>query len=157
MARSWASFLAGWAILAAAYLLFAGQFSGDEFAMSVLGGLAASLWAVALGRTAVQRFRFERGAGDATGRALAGVPGATAGVALALLKAAAAGGGGEVRSQAFTYGRVAEPQDAGRRAVAVLARSLAPDSFVLRAHEGEDRLELHVMGDTAAEDPRWAV
>lgn len=100
-----AFFLMGWVVAAAAYTLFAGQFSVDELAAAALCGFATSLWAASLRRAAGARFRFEPGAWGASWRPTADVPAATAKVALALLKAVATGGGGELRRQPFVHGR----------------------------------------------------
>lgn len=154
---SWLDVVAGWAVGAALYLLFAGQFTADELAAAAACGLGTSLWAAAVRYVASRRYRFERGAIVAVGRALAGLLGATTRVAWALLKAAATGAGGEIRAQPFVDGQLSDPADAGRRGVAILARSLAPDSFVLRERQGESRLELHVLTRTGKGDPRWAV
>lgn len=151
-------FVLAWIGAAAAYVLFAGQFGAEELATAVICGLVAGLWSAALRRVASVRLRFERGAIGAAGRALAGVPMAATKVAARLVRASIVGAAGEVVTQPFFHGRRDDHRDAGRRAVAILARSLAPDSFVLRAPEQQDEIVIHTLVETAGgEDARWAI
>ena len=145
-----------WAIASIAYILFAGQFSGDELVAAVACGCVASLWSASLRRSARRGFRFERGACGAALRACAGVPGAAGKVGVKLLQATISAAGGELKREAFIHGHPADPAAAGRRAVAVLARSLAPDSFVVRTSEGEDAMVVHALVKAPAGEPRWA-
>lgn len=149
-------FLFAWAGAALAYVLFAGQFSPDELVAAAACGLAVSLWWLALRKQAPRVFRFEPRAGSAVFRATASLPAATAKVAARLAVAVASGRGGELAHRPFVHGREDDPADAGRRAVAVLALSLAPDSFAVRDHAGEDSLAVHAILPRAPEiDARW--
>ena len=145
-----------WAFASIIYILFAGQFSGDELIAALACGLVASLWSASMRCAAERRFRFEGAAWGAALRALAGVPGAAGKVGGKLLQATISGASGELKRETFIHGHPGDPTDAGRRAVAVLARSLAPDSFVVRTPEGEDAMMVHALVNAPAGDPRWA-
>ncbi len=144
--------IAVWPLVSAAYLLFVGQASADEVGLAIACGLGATLWLGVVAGAAGVRFRFELEAAAAAVRALAGLPLGVARTAGALMR----GYPGRVVGQRFVEGRERDPADAARRAVAVLAVSLAPDRFVLRILEGRDRLEVHGFTAAPAEsDARW--
>jgi hypothetical protein len=150
------SFTLAWAVCSVAYLLFCGQFSTEELAAAALCGLAGALWRLAIRRAAPFQFRFVRGAAGAAFRAAAGLPSATLRVAAKLLETIAKGGEGAITTAPFFGGRQDDPADAGRRAVAVLGVSLAPDSFVIRLPEGENQIHAHALVKNAGgADARW--
>ncbi|MBV9841935.1 MAG: hypothetical protein JOY99_10500 [Sphingomonadaceae bacterium] len=67
---------------------------------------------------------------------------------------------GDVRGRAlvipFVHGPQDDPSDGARRATAVLAASLAPDSFVVRLPPGRDKAVLHaIVAPPELPDPRW--
>lgn len=144
--------LGAWALLAAAYLLLVGQLTADEIGLALGCGLAATIWFTALGQVAWIRFRFEPAAARAAIRALAGLPLAVAETAAALVR----GRAGVIVRQPFVRGRERDPADAARRAVSVLAISVAPDKFAVRLPERRDEIELHSLVEAPSEtDARW--
>lgn len=144
--------IAVWPLASASYLLLVGQASADEIGLAIACGLGATLWFGALAGVARVRFRFEPEAAMAAARAFAGLPLGVARTAGALMR----GRGGRVVGQPFVEGRERAPADAARRAVAVLAVSLAPDRFALRLPEGRGRLEMHSLaGAPEKSDARW--
>jgi hypothetical protein len=150
-----------WLALGAFYLLLAGEFSPDELGAAVLSGLIAAIWSASLKRAACIRFRFNRASLAAVRCAIAGLTAATVRVAAALCgllvaRKMAAPRLGQIVQEPFVHGRRLNPVDTGRRAIAVLARSLAPDSFVIRTQEGREEMDLHnVLGASATKNTRW--
>lgn len=146
--------IAVWPVLFAAYLLLVGRLSADEVGLAVACGLAATAWVGALAVAAKVRFRFEPAAAGTMARAFAGLPLGVAKTARALVR----GHGGRVVRRPFVAGRERDPDDVARRAVVVLAVSLAPDRFAVRIPEGQDQIELHSLaGPPAESDARWPV
>ncbi|MGH6876013.1 MAG: hypothetical protein ACREHV_01410 [Rhizomicrobium sp.] len=153
-----ASFVFIWAVLAAGYLLFAGHATAEEATAAALCGLIAALWSLVIRRVAPQHFRFHGTSAAASLAAAAKLPAAAVRVALALLRATASGRGGWISSEPFSFGRETAPADIARRAVVVLARSLAPDNYVVRAPKGRDELVVHFLVPSShSRDPRWPV
>ena len=147
-----------WTLLAAVYLLFAGQVSADEIASAIIVGGAATGWSIAVRHASARRFGFDRAAVVVSCRALLGLPAATFRVGAKLVRAIARPARGHVRPQTFVYGARDRPEDSGRRAIATLAASLAPDSFVLRMSEPRNQIEIHVFaGKPPRSDPRWPI
>lgn len=147
-----------WACLLATYLLFAGSVSADEVVAGALCAASAVLWWVATRRTSAHTFAFGPGCWAAAWRALRGLPGATLSVATMVLRTRAGGQVGEVTSCFFDNGRRTDPSDGGRRAIGVLAASLAPDSFVLRTPVERDEIIIHaVVAREPPKDPRWPI
>ncbi len=144
--------LAAWVLSSAAYLLLVGQLSADEIGLALACGLAAAFWFGKIASVARLRFRVEPAAAAAAMRAVAGLPVAVLKVAAALVR----GSNGGVVRQTFVRGREGDPSAAARRAMALLAVSLAPDKFALRLPERRDQIELHTLVEpSAAADPRW--
>lgn len=77
--------------------------------------------------------------------------------AAVLVKAAVPGGSpGRAIEPVFLRGAEDDPGDRARRASAVLIASFAPDSFVVRAPEDEDRVLMHtILSTDSPRDPRW--
>ena len=150
-------------LAAAVYELFAGQFSADELGAAGVCGLVAALWSASLRRAGPVRFRFEEGTFGAVARAVGGLPAATGGVALVLGRAIAGSGPaarepGHVVHKALVPGRRRDQADAGRRAIAVLAQSLAPDSFVVRTPEAREEIEVHqLVARSTRANARWGL
>ena len=147
-----------WIGLFASYLVFAGQASTDELVAGAICAAAASLWWAVTRRASAHRFAFDQGCWAAAGRAWLKLPRATLSVAQVLLRALGRPQAGAVDRRFYAHGRRADPAECGRRAVGVLAASLAPDSFVLRTPA--DREEIVVHGLTRGEptnDPRWPI
>ena len=140
-----------WFVVAAGYMVLAGQFSLDEVAVAAVLGVLGVLWHRAVLGTGARRFSLDRQALEAIGRAVAGLPSATVAVGARLaagcLHPAPASVRGRRVERAFERGRQDEPREAGRRAVAVLATSLAPDAYVLRMPPDEDVVLFHAITD----------
>jgi hypothetical protein len=150
------TFLAGFVLLAGAYLVLAGRISADEVGFAIGCGAAAALWGAAVTHVGAARFRFERQAVAAIGRAIAGVPRAVATVVAALLRAGFRRPDERIVERHFLHGGRDDPGAATRRAAALLAVSLAPDRFALTHHAND--LRLHQVGNPApAGDAIWPV
>lgn len=151
-------FTSSWMLAAAAYVLFAGQFSADELVAAAACGLVTALWALSVRRATSLHFRFERAALSAVARAIARLPQATAKSALVLAKTIVGPVQGFYSERPFLHGTKSAPADAGRRAVALLALSLAPNSFVLRAPHDREEINMHDLATMfSREDVRWPV
>jgi hypothetical protein len=142
------NFVIRWIAGAAIYALFAGAFRFHELAAMASGGLVFALWSASLRRTAAIRFRFQRENLAVAARAVGALPLATARVSLRLAQAVVGSGPasrcpGKSLSEPLARGRHYDPVDAARRATTVLARSLGPDSFVLRLPRRRDEIEVH--------------
>jgi hypothetical protein len=143
----------------ALYLLFAGQVSASEAGTGLVLAVAATIWAWLIRRCSDRTFEGGPEHLRVWGRALGGLPGATWRTGLALGRAALAGGSpGLALRHPFRYGPVEDGRDRARRASAVLAASLAPDSFVIRLERERDEVLVHTLERRAGEpDPRWLV
>ena len=142
----------------AAYLLFAGTLSlGEIVTGAVLSAISAAA-AVLLSRLSGRHFAFSIEHLRVWGRALRGVPVATArtGMALAasLHQTKVSPGRADVRP--FRPGRTEAPADRARRVTAVLATSLAPSTFVLNVPLQRQEALLHGIGkEPPHTDPEW--
>ena len=147
-----------WACLFATYLLFAGQLSADEAVAGAVCAAAAVLWWVRARRASARAFAFDVGSWAAAGRACRKLPGTTLTVAGVLLRALVHRETGQVTHWLFAHGQRADPFDSGRRAVVVLAASIAPDGFVVRTPMERGEIVVHTFpsGETSR-DPRWPV
>lgn len=145
-----------WLACFASYLILAGQFSLDELAAAALLGVVGAAWHRAILGTQARRFAFEPRAALVIGQALWGLPLATVNVGRQLVTGLLRPAEGQRIARVFAHGRQNSPRDAGRRAVVVLATSLAPDAYVLRVPLDEDTIMTHALTDTApGNDPRW--
>jgi len=146
-----AEMVARWIFLTALYIAFAGQTSAAEIiAGSLAGGIAAG-FSLLLRAEAGQRFQMRApwaSLAPRLARALLHDTGLVAGAALA-------GHRGQVIRQPF-----AEAGDnmrvAGRRALAILFASVAPNGFVLEF--GRNSFDIHRLASAPpAADREWAV
>lgn len=146
-----------WCAAAALYLLLAGSATPSELGAAVAVAVAATLWAWGTRRAAPRLFAGTPGHSRAWGRAARGLGPATWRTGAVLVRVAIAGGSpARVRATAFVRGPEDDPATRGRRATALLAASLAPDTYVLRAAPGRAEVLLHAIVDTSADtDPRW--
>lgn len=141
---------------AASYMVLAGQFSGDEVAAGVILGALGAAWHAAVMHDGARRFAFERPALRTVGTALLGFPGATLRVGARLVLALVRPVAGRRIEQPFHRGTVDDPRDRGRRAIVVLATSLAPDSYALNLPSAEETITFHAFTAAApSRDPRW--
>ncbi len=147
-----------WLSGTAAYLVLAGQVSLDEVVAGVvLGGLGA-VYHAANGRCSRHSFTFERRAGLEAFQAIRGLPGAILRVGSRLGTALMHDVEGHMVEQPFHRGRLDDRRDGGRRAIVVLATSLAPDSYVLRLPLDEETIVIHAITDQppgTGTDPQW--
>jgi hypothetical protein len=137
-------------ILAAIYLVLVGQSSADEIALAGACGCLALGWSIIIGHVARLRFRFSAGALGIAGHAVAGVPRAIIAVAPALLSRRS----GSIRREPLVRGAKSST-DAGWRAAALLAISLAPDRYALRWAKRGNAVEIHhlAMGSPPGKAP----
>jgi hypothetical protein len=122
--------LAAWVGLAAAYLLFAGQVSGHELIAGLGASLLAGAYAVVAHHAAVSPLRLR-------------LPWlrVVAGVARDLVVDTSRVGAALLRPRAGALAEGELPAGDGRRAVAILALSVAPNGFVVRA--GDHAMAMH--------------
>ena len=143
--RAVARIVIGCAVLAAIYLLFAGQLSTTEAIAGVPVSLGTALYAYALRRTASRPL----GLAAPWGRLMLSVAKSivldTGRVAAVLIR----GGHGTSDRQPFHAGAAPE---VGRRALVTLALSLAPNGFVTEI--GPDELMLHRLTSHAPNPDR---
>jgi hypothetical protein len=146
--------IAEWLGLAGLYLFFAGQPSTPEITVALLAAAGVTLYRARLLRRA-RAFRVEPRLW------LAAVPGLSGAlmrdaalVGAALLRAL---GGGEMSHGRFMQApladRPADPVARGRRAFAILAGSLAPNSYVVALSRPEARITMHRLAGAGPEEP----
>lgn len=150
--------LVAWGTGAVLYLVLAGQVSADEIVAAIgLGGGATGWYALAR-RCSPRRFVFSNDHVRPWLRAVGALAPATVRTAGVLLRVAITGGApGKAVEQAFSTGPDAGPRDRARRASAVLAASLSPESFVVRAEVGRSEALVHAITPMPLRDPRWLV
>jgi len=144
-----------WCLSGAVYLLFAGQVSADEVATAVVLATLATVWSVVIRRCSQVHFGHAPHLTAALLRAMRDLMPAAMRVGLILVRSAGqrASPGRAVRA-AFAPGRAGDPAARTRRAVALLAASLAPDRLVIATDANE--AHLHVLGELShAPDARW--
>ncbi len=145
-----------WLACSASYMILAGQFSPDEMVVAALLGAVGVVCHRALLGTGASRFSFEPRAALVIARSVAGLPLATLTVGRRLAAGLMRPVEGRRVERVFAHGQQGRPLEAGRRAVVVLATSLSPDAFVLRAPLDEDTLLSHALTESdAGRDPRW--
>ena len=150
--------LCAWACLLAFYLIMAGQLSLDEVGAGAVCAAAGVLWWSITRRASARTFSFDFESCTATGRACRNLPHGTFAVAAALLRTIRDGKGGAVATGLFAHGQKVDPADSGRRAVGVIAASLAPDSFVLRTPSARDEIVVHTFPPgEPPKNPRWPI
>lgn len=125
-----------WALLAAFYLLLAGQASPAEAAAAVLSAAAATVLAWAIRRGAQRHYRLLPIPLRVIGRTSWALVKDTGRVAIVLLGRP----GGRAVTEEFDAG-ASDPRSAGRRALVTLAGSLAPNAFILGLEP--DRVRIH--------------
>lgn len=145
-----------WLLVAASYMVLAGQFSLDEVVTGALLGSFGAAWHAAVMRAGARCYAFDRHALREIAVAVAGLPAATVKAGAWLARSLVGPVVGRRVEQVFAAGRQDVPTEAGRRAVVVLATSLAPDSYVLRVPLDEDVISYHAITGKAPDgDPRW--
>lgn len=148
--------IVAWCLAFAGYLLFAGQFSAHELAVAAVLACGATAWAQAIRRCAPRHFAFSWRHLYVWLRAIGSAVPATLRIFGVLARVALVGGSpGRANATAVMRGAEDDPRDRARRASAVLAASLAPDSFVVRAEPGHDEVLIHTLLPPRARDSRW--
>jgi hypothetical protein len=142
----------------AVYMLFAGTFSSSEAVTAAVVGIAGGAGALLLTRVSDHHFTFSAHHALAWGRAVRGMPAATArtGAALAgaLLRPSPPSGRADTRP--FRPGKETDPRDRARRVTAILAGSLTPSTFVVNLPLHRSDVLLHGIDRTAPDtDPEW--
>ncbi|WP_210245081.1 hypothetical protein [Methylobacterium haplocladii] len=140
-----------WFVLTGVYLGLAGSLSAEEVGAAVICGGLGAIWVRQLGRCGDHHLMIRPAALKPLLTALARLPGETLRVGLRLLRAVVRGDvAGEDR--AVQPAQAAHcplnedgPQTAGTRAVAVLAASLSPDTYVLRLERARGRICVHAI------------
>lgn len=148
-----------WMFWLAVYLMLAGQLGLSELLTGgILAGLAL-LWSIVIRRTGGRPFKFSMSHVSPWLRAIGGLFPATARTAATLLRVAAMGGSpGRSVETAFVQGIHDAPEARARRASAILAASLAPDSFVVRSDDARQRALFHgITGTAPGPDACWLV
>jgi hypothetical protein len=122
--------------------------SVSEVATGIVLALLATLWMVAARRTSSRRFGVSRAHVRVWARAIGSVPGATLRTGAALVAAIVRPDRARpsAPTRPFRHGATEDPAERGRRATALLAASLAPASYVVRADGGRDEVLFHAIG-----------
>jgi hypothetical protein len=152
MVRSWLTLGSTWLILAAFYLLCAGEMSADETIAAVASGIFGTVLSVLIRDAAERRFRLRAPWPRVILGPLANLLPDAFRVARVLLSRHPHG---EAAIQPFIRGG-ATREDAGRRALVTLAASVAPNGYVLRILDAGDGLVMHRLAHAAPPaDRRW--
>ena len=149
--------ISAWLVAFAGYLLFAGSLSATEFVTSAVLACASVAWMLVVRRCARWHFAFSIPHVRVWLKTLGAIVPASARVLVVLARTAICGGSpGRAVDTPFLRGGEDDPRQRARRATAVLAASLAPDRFVVRAEPRHERVLVHVIvSSPAARDPRW--
>lgn len=147
-----------WIAFAAAYVLFAGQLSLTEAAAGVPAAAASTVFVLALRRCEQRGLRLQapwfRLARSALG-SLAGDVVRVGGVLLEALVHPPAAPVGRLTRQPFRQGGAA-PADAGRRGLASLVISVAPNGFMVDIYGHADAMVMHRLVDVPpVPDHEW--
>jgi multisubunit Na+/H+ antiporter MnhE subunit len=127
-----------WVGLAATYLLFAGQISQTELIAGLGASLAAAAYALTARHVAEQPLNLRLPWHRVVARVAKSVVVDTIRVGLALIRA----------TPGSLSRRASAPADAGHRAVAILALSLAPNGVVVDTQDGDVLLHQLVRAET---------
>lgn len=149
-----------WGLSFICYLVVAGTISFNELATAFALASLATLWAVIIRRSSVQRFAWRNDAIVPMLRALADLFPATlrtfARSARSLAAATAGRSPGHTVGTPFHFGARDDPRERSRRAIAVLFASMTPDRFVVRLEAERDAALVHHVGPPGGEpDARW--
>lgn len=142
-----------WCLSYGLYLLFAGSVSETECLTAAVVSTMAIFWARLVVRCTRQHFAFTT---ESAAILLSGLLKLPKRLAESLLPLAGLSGSSPARAmvERFDIGDKADPRERTRRALAVLAASLAPDSYVIRADLAEGQALLHAIVTRGAPDAR---
>ncbi|MFC6790140.1 hypothetical protein ACFQE0_11235 [Methylobacterium komagatae] len=142
---------AAWVVLFALYMLLAGSLSLDEAATGAGAATLACIWWAVGGRGGGMRFSGWTGFLGPIWRSLIALPGATIRVGRQLLgfvlHGAPPGHTTYERDAASAWATADAPAE---RALGLIAKSLAPDSFVLREKGGDAGIVEHSLSESEA-------
>lgn len=123
------------------YLVLGGSLGGETLVAAAVAGVVAVIAAVAIRRVAARPISFSPADAAALLRAIGRLPADTLRVGSVLLRVAATGGvGGRGTVAPFRFGEIDDAGQRGRRATAVVAGSLTPDTIVLHVAPGRDAI-----------------
>ncbi len=141
----WAGPVATWCLLLGLYLVLEGAISSDEMVAGALAAAVATVLAVTVRRISDQSFSFRRIQWfHLLGQTTKALVMDTLRVAMALIRAAPTPG---VIAQEVFRSRERDPEDAANRALLVLSRSIAPNSYVIAVPDHQHELLLHRLVD----------
>jgi len=133
-----------WVVLLALYMLFAGSFSLDEAATGAAAATLACLWWAFGSRRGGMRFAGWTGQLGSIGRAILTLPRATGRVAGQLVHHIRYGRPpGRTLYERDADSAWANAEAPAERALGLIAKSLTPDSFVLREKGGDAGIVEH--------------
>lgn len=152
--------IALWVVLSGFYLLCAGTLSATEFIVGLPAAGAATVFALLVRRFEDGRLNLRAPWLHVVGAPLAALFADAARVGRRLVRALGRrpeGPLGVVVRQPFRPGDD-EPEATGRRALVILASSLAPNGYVLRIPPGEPALLMHRLAQVPPDpDEEWPV
>lgn len=139
------------------YLAFAGALGGEQLVSAGAMAFVAVGVAAAIRRVANRPIAFSAAHLRPWSRAIGRLPIDTLRIGSVLLRAALTGGSpGRAATPHFRFGAIDDPEERGRRATAVLAGSLTPDTFVLHVEPGEGNAVCHrLLATPQPERPEW--
>ena len=148
--------LSTWAVLFALYLLFAGQATGSELCAGALVAMAGAALQIYLHRMGEHPLRLRAPWGRLAARTGMSLARDTLTLGRVLLHASI---GRPARGLIQTQGFVVDgTREAGRRAVVILAASIAPNGFVTKVVAADQTLKLHrLVATPTREDRLWPV
>ena len=142
------------------YLLLAGALGVEQLISAAVMTVVAIAWSTVLRvKGGPQRYAFGWAHAGPWARAVARIPSDTMRIGSALVKAVLVGGSpGRAANPSFRYGVADDPIEAARRATAVMAGSLTPDTFVVDIEPGEASALCHKIAHTPAPaNPEWLI
>lgn len=139
------------------YLLLAGQVNTETLIAAAVMSAVTLASALAIRHVADRPVAFSRAHVAPWLRALAKLPGDTLRIGVCLTRAALAGGSpGRGVTTPFHFGTIEDADSRGRRATAVLAGSLTPDTFIVHIAPGRgDAITHRLLGPPDSARPEW--
>lgn len=140
------------------YMLLAGQIGVEQIVSAAILTFIALCWSAVLRRRGSERvLRPDLRHLAPWLRAAARIPADTVRIGAMLIRVVSGGGSyGRAVEQPFAFGPKDEPEAAARRATAVLAGSLTPDTFVVDVMPGHTRARCHrLLATPSSDDREW--
>jgi hypothetical protein len=141
-----------WCATVALYLVLAGQLGRAELVTALVLATGVAAWSALIRGCSPTRFAIRADQLPALVRAAAALGTASWRVAGSLLRAAVPGAAcaSQAVRRRFHYGRARSPADRSRRAAALLAASLGPESFIVRMPRGRAQVLVHRIASAPA-------